>query len=315
MKRLVLLACTALASTSAFASFDLLFVAENGTSADGTGLNTRYIKRFDPVTGAYLGQFGGGLNHFVTMCVVPSRRQVYAVESGLGTFAYSMDTGDLVAQYNTVPLSLRLNASRTGFLTTYGGDAAYSTSFDFTGLTTVATPHAGSAISDIIALGTGAYAALESTTNTVRFLNSSGVETTFWTTTSGYTTRLAGSGYNSQNLTVTYTSATNPSYTYGVQVAATGTPNIQGVVNTSGVSSAWLAGAPAHTGSYLMGNSTGSGTPKMVFRTDGNGNPLYSFGSGQFTNPIAMDTYLAPEPGTWAALGLGAVAVLRRRRK
>ncbi len=64
---------------------------------------------------------------------------------------------------------------------------------------------------------------------------------------------------------------------------------------------------------YVSGvSASGAG---LVERYDRFGNFAGSFGGGQLKNPISLGVVVAPEPGTMIALGVGAAALLRRRRR
>jgi len=94
-----------------------------------------------------------------------------------------------------------------------------------------------------------------------------------------------------------------------------------GLVSSSNVTPALRHTAALGVGSYSIGTAGING----YYRNASNASPTSSatsllgsdFRSFTAANPnegLAMRLYTTPEPGTWAAMGLGAVAVMRRRR-
>jgi len=95
-------------------------------------------------------------------------------------------------------------------------------------------------------------------------------------------------------------------------LASTGTAGFLGGSNNAGGINNWLWGAAAHSGAYAVGQD--ASTSRYLIHFDNRSNLTTMIQMNTIISPAGMDTYLAPEPGTWAALGLGALAVMRRRK-
>lgn len=72
--------------------------------------------------------------------------------------------------------------------------------------------------------------------------------------------------------------------------------------------------AIGHNNMMYAAGQTGASIGSIA-RYDQFGNFAGVFGSAQLKDPIALSVVVAPEPGTMAALGLGLAAILKRRRK
>jgi len=295
----------------AHASFDVLLVADNGSNT----FQTRSIKRFDPVTGAYLGQFGSSTSDFKSMVVVPTRKQLYVSTTGNGVLVYDYNTGDLVNQFSNIsPLtSMRMNAAGTGLIITVGTNTIYSADLDMTSFPFLVT-RTGSSFYDAVQVSNGGLAAYDGAANLIRTYTSANVDSgsTVSIASTATVRSLTGTGYGSTGFGYIMNYTTGQTYYSSMSLNSSGGFSFLGS-STSAVSTNWLAAAPAHVGGYALGQTSTAGIDEVV-RFAPSGAIAGYWTTSALVNPVAMTTYLAPEPGTWAALGLGALAVLRRRR-
>lgn len=311
MRTLFLIALVGSTAVSS-ASFDLLFVADNGTGTPAT----RTIRRYDPVTGAALGSFGSAPSDWRAVCVVPSLRRVYAATVSSGVYGYDMDSGELVMRSAASFYSMRLDASGTRVLvgttnqvlsvdpaTLGSGTIALGASLGLSGgLRAVQGTFASS------------YAAFDPATNQVWGVNSAGTALGSFISFGAQNMRdLFYVGVGRSQVGMLSDGGGTSSYSFAT-VSSTGAI---GVVASAGMTSYFTtmhAGAAAHTGAYILG-SDGTGARGLARISAIGGFPGEFHAMPGLVNPVAMDTFLAPEPGTWAALGLGLVALARRRRK
>lgn len=73
-----------------------------------------------------------------------------------------------------------------------------------------------------------------------------------------------------------------------------------------------LGAAAAHSGFFISSANGGVGT---ITAYNGNRLAIRQFGSSVLIRPVSLQSVLAPEPGSLAALGLGLAALARRRRR
>lgn len=298
-----LLGCTVVAS----ASFEMLMVLDKGTKS---------IKRYDPETGSYLGEFAK--NRFfnaTSMSVDPSRNRVYVgdTDTAFGytvIHAFNYNTGEKVAQYHS-----------GGWYGAYGliarGDDAYfldaspvpkliqfnttQTNPAFT-LSSILLGNTGAAVtnrSQGVAIGNDLY--WSSSTELSKF--SLSTSTYFPNVVAGAFAGAARAvsgdvlvGRSGGGLLETY----NPFGSYaGGSVVPTAT-SIRAV-------------ASGHFEHYGLANTAGG---FVIARQNSTYpfNHLGTFGLGTMNDPAFMGVVTAPEPSTMVVAGLGIAAMLRRRR-
>lgn len=308
MFRLKGLVVLVLACACAFAqaSFELLLVADNGAN---TSFSDRKIHRFDPVTGTYLGNFGGFANAITSTHINQATNSLF-VTTGFEMTEWDYNTGLMKGHYalggSLWQAAVNPSGTRRLAFDLFSNILVYD--FPFGGL-----PNA-------IAFGGNNYASgvfIDDTTiitydngiNRFRTITTNAAVTTgaiSLTTTSalgatgyGQMSRVGGANF------VVMPGAEGMFHHYSPGSLGSGTSSIPG-------GGQGLGAAAAHSGFFISSTLGGVGT--VTAFTNGF-RPTRQFGSSVLRQPVSMQTVLAPEPGTMAALGLGALALLRRRRK
>lgn len=303
MKRFLVLGLVVCAGL-AQASFELLLVADNGM---GT-FETRKIHRFDPTTGVYLGGFGGFGSPIVSTHLDQATNSLYVIEATTIT-RWNYNTGMLLSSHSAV---------NGAYLTTVRPDEGRIAVFD--GLADFLTkpfPDMGPPVSSAGFMPSAAYrAGLWFQQNTImawdeankRFRlismdplgqsGAAGLESlSFSTGDFGQMSLVGGSNRVVMAAGGELRFATLDTVTPGL------------IASPYGLSK---AAASAHDGYYVGGTSSGVG---RVTYYDRNFNVRGIFTNGTLMDPISMQTVLAPEPGTFVAIGVGLAALLRRRKK
>lgn len=297
-----------LACLSAQASFELLLVADNGSNT----VATRKIHRFDSVSGAYLGSFGG-FNGTICATYLNQSTNSLFVTTNTGTTEWDYNTGlrknSFVSSFNsTFRSAVRPSGGR---ILTFDGfpDFVSNTFPNLSGSSVIAS--LGSAVyRSGMWLSDTSVVAFE--VNQSRFVNITMNATATTGAISGTTTAgVASTGWGQ----MARNGGTNE-----VIMAAGNTGNVYSYVpggssfttRTLGLGNA-IAAASAHSG-YFVASIPASGGA-IISSFDGSHNLSSQFGNGIVVSPISMETVLAPEPGSLAALRLGMVALLRRRSR
>jgi len=303
MKRLVILGLVICAGM-AQASFELLLVADNGV---GT-FDTRRIHRFDPTTGVYLGAFGGFSNPIISTHIDQATNSLYVIEPTTVT-RWDYNTGMLLSSHLAVN-GAYLSSVRPdeGRIAVFDGQQDFLTkSFPGTGGTVATAGFVASSTyrsglwfqqDSILAwdemsrrfrlvrmdpLGEGGNVLLESPN--------------FGTGAYGQMSLVGGDNRAVMAAGSELRFTTLDSLSPGSIASPFGLSN---------------AAARAHDGFYIGGINSGIG---RVTYYDRNFNVRGIFTNTALMDPVSMQTVLAPEPGTFAAVGVGVAALLRRRKK
>jgi hypothetical protein len=314
----------AMAAASSHASFELMYLQDSLTGK---------ITRWDPVNKVNLGSFGfpdgSFVFHTVTGGTGPSNR-VYAVSGTVGTKTLDPNTGTLVGSTNAIGVVTR-SAPSGAQLFAMAGSVVFRrdiTSFTGPGLITGLTSNTAIApISDnlIWSFGldaTGNFGAtrLDFGSSTAGSFNSlvasSGVSSS--TSAFGQSMYLT-SPIGAARLATTVLSNTNQ---HRLIVAALNAPQtaVSGITTTalSGFSTtSALSMTAAHDGFWIVGDDATTLTTTRFMRFDSQNSLLANYTVASIDVPssrfVAMNV-LAPEPGTWCALALGAGWLGRRRK-
>ncbi len=283
------------------ASFELVLVADNGTSTNAT----RKIHRFDADSGVYLGSFGSFGTNISGTHVNKATNSLF-VNDGTILSEWDYNTGAFKGTYAInfgTQFAVRPDQQRVAAF--IGGANLLTYTFP--------TPS-----------GLGSTA----------FVSGAQYRAGFWTDNSEIVAfdgnsrvfRRIAMNANADLGTATAASAAFVSNTFGQIARNAGTNDLLmaagtelKVINTQTFSintlgspiGTTVAIASGHEGYFLA--STGASA--LVTRYDRFRNFRGQYGSGILTSPVSMQTVLAPEPGTMIALGAGALALLRRRKK
>lgn len=300
MKRVAILALGLGLCSLSFASFDLMFVVDNNNA----------VHRVDPTTGAYLGNFA--LSFAPTAMVASyANKRLYALSAGRIS-AYDYSNGQLLNVFTVGTAQGGLAISPDGTML-YAGN----TSTGAINRVTSGGVNMGAFIS-----GLGSNSMSLSTDPSGNLYITSGPNSYSYTST----------GALISTSTTPLTNATASAYSYGgsmfvpalLQVnggssygwnimsgSSLGSPVLYNLANMSIVQGT----ASGHLGAYVMGKDSASAGLRI---TKLEPYPQFvgaSFVMPQITSHRASAIVLAPEPGTWATLGLGALTLLRRRKK
>lgn len=299
--RLILLGAGALLSSASFASYELLLT---------TDFNNNRVNRYDPQTGTFLGSFGQGyMNAPAKIALDESKGLAYITNYSSGTIqVWNYSTGVYENEFASGGLCWGLTRLSNGNIAAATGSAV-----------SIFTP-TGTLVSSFSTGGFNGYSC--DTDGTYIYVGDINVIRKF--TTGGSlvgTLNFSGGrtpydikfrngvgfvgGLNYKGIFATFNSNTMTGYSEKTISGFTTAMDVEAIAMGHGAAV------------YLAGQSSASGTPTAVTRFNSlsllYGGTFASQASG--TRISGMAIVVAPEPGTWAALGLGAVILLRRRRR
>ncbi|MBL8059657.1 MAG: PEP-CTERM sorting domain-containing protein [Chthonomonas sp.] len=298
-------------TAGANASFDLILVADNTGSF--TGPVTSKVHRYDGDSGVYLGYFDAGLNPIQDLAVNGATNEAFVATMN-GVNVYNIGTGALKRQIGT---------GNTGALKMHNGELYRTTGTQLfrvnqtTGANTLVKTWT-SAISDFAFSGNGSYMLYNSPSKLLEGFNSSGVLGTSFTATalSASTGRVSFDGGNPNYF---YLMGDAPAPTAGIYygtVTAAGTYALNNANWSNTFFQSFLDIAPSHTGFWMYGNTGGTNERFLVRMNSGIGaGGDHFFKTPQVTNAGQIAVVLAPEPGTFIAVGVGVAALLKRRKR
>lgn len=300
------LVCVGLASAASHASFEMLLVL------DGT---TKSVHRFDPQSGAYLGNFGAGwLNN----------PQNITIDQGTGT-AYVWESEAITSTSKVIAFNYNTGERKGGgFLTGFYSEPVQAFrrangEFLVAGQA-LCSKMSPAGVADITYSSTGSQGGVAEGTDGQVYL-------------ANYTTKRV-SRYSLSGTLLATTSATSfvgegqMTRFGGRMYFATSASNVfsidQGFANNGG---SWRQLNTANVGTtrglafghdglmYIAGMNAG-GTAGIVQRWDASLSQFGgTFGESVLKNPISCAAVVAPEPGTLAACAVGLAALVRRRKK
>ncbi|MCE9559205.1 MAG: PEP-CTERM sorting domain-containing protein [Armatimonadetes bacterium] len=305
MNTRILVICLSLLAVSARASFELLLVADNGSNT----FATRAIHRFDPATGAYLGKFGG-FNLTIAATFLDQATNSLYVTAANGTTRWNYNTGEFLGS-STFATAAGQVAVRPG------GDRAVFlnglTDMLFTDYPTIGGGAnlgflAGASYSSAMWTSKTSLVAFE--TNQSRMVN---LTTNLAGTTATVGTISTGGAASADSGQI----CANGGATQLIVAGGTGgnariyVPGTTAVGTLNSVGGNVMSAASAHFGFFLGSNQGAAGRVDFY---DNRFNLTRQFGQSVLVNPVSMQSVLAPEPGSMAGLGLGLVALLKRRK-
>ncbi len=299
---------------ASFASFDLVLVADN--TGDVTGPVTTKIHRYDGGSGTYLGNFGLGIADIVDMAVNQAANELYTINDQGRIYVVDYNTGNIKREFTISATNLKFH---NGVL--YRSNGTVMGSVNLVTGTTTTLINWSQTITDFAFANNGSLALFNGTSGNLQGYSSAFVagSTATITTLSASGAKMStdfGAGNNVtvmglQASTTIATSTTRATYS----LSNTGTPSANGSgTYISGFSNNFIDLAPAHYGYWMYGKN-GTGANALYQFGTSLSQPQNIFTTPQVSQPGPIAVVLAPEPGTMIALGLGAAALLRRRRK
>jgi len=308
MRYMAVLVIASLAASSV-ASFEMVLVADDGQNT----VATRKIHRFDPVSGVYLGSFGG-FNASITSTYLNQSTNSLFVMSANGFTEWNYNTGLLK---NSIPYPLvaaiqyvvRPSGDRIAIFDNLADVPIFSfptfSSLQTHGLLPGALYRSGiwTSNTSMIAFESAQSRFVNLSFNAAGTTSTTGVVSNVVAATTRWGQMAKNGGTNQ---VVMATGTLGGFYSYA--------PNGTTFTNNPGVLAGnALSAASAHSG-FFIGYNTGAATGRVDY-FDGNRNYTRSFGIGQVVSPVSMQTVLAPEPGTMAIFGLGLAALKLRRKR
>lgn len=298
-------------STSAMASFDLILVADSGQSV---------VHRYDGDSGTYLGKFGEGTLGTVRGVMADKATQTAYVAHSNGYSAFNYNTGEhLYYNDRTGSSTHDFAIGSNGFLMTAHSNVSSTVIRWFSGASP-ASPFFNVTTSS----GAGSMTSIGTASDGRKY---------GYNVTLGQLIGWASNGLISDQL-VTYGTATGISKgavrgDEMVMLSAggntrritlpTGTAFAGGALTNPFTTSVEFDFGHEGDGWGLGTNASGTRLQRYAKTIGGAGNFYDAVGPGrtlsQVTTPVGMSVVTAPEPGTLIALGAGALALLRRRRK
>lgn len=299
----------------AHASFELVMVADRGTQS---------VHRFDGNTGLYLGSFGGGyVQNPIGMCIDQATGRAFVVDavSGDGStnalarvWTFNYNTGEYLSSFSAPysyvypQIAFRNNVLYLGIsgsiVDAYSTSGSILNSYQFTG----SSAPRGTAVDDNGKIwtveGNKVYTYLPGG-GTTAFTMASSVAAS---TSNGQrqiaisgSRMLAAGAISISRINLSGLVAANPANPISTSTYATYTA-INGVGFGHG-----------DIGYYTGTVSAGQGRISRILYSEGL--TLQTFGTGILNDPRSVAVVVAPEPSSFVALGIGALALLRRRKR
>lgn len=302
MKSIALLACFGVAAMSQ-ASFELILAMDRGTGSNGK------VHRYDGDSGTYLGSFASGWVGANSVMAMNQSANELAIGSGGFIRIFNYNTGELKRTLFTGgTLTTLTYTGGNNFSYTLGLSTGIFTINSVTGgATTISTATTGALVKHLVMNGSDIRYTDSSTNKAFRSTNGGSSFSSYNIPAPALTGGLAqgiASGNNFGDYYYTTTSFGGIYYDYG---SGAGSLAFAGFSGTTGV-------GLAHGGAnFILGAATAGGA--RFIKTDTYLNPGFQFDAPQIAAPGHIAVVVAPEPGSWVALGLSAAALLSRRRR
>ncbi len=310
MKSVIVASLLLVTINLAQASFDLMVIP----TSDGT------INRYDPVNNIRLGSFGSG-PAIKDLSINPLTKQLVALRGGTAAL-YNLNTGDRlgVTQIDAFSNHTVWNSANSSMTVVVPYvSSTFLDSIVFNPFGYQFSSPIGASLYNYLRVGSAGLGFTNSATPQLAYSpTGSGTPTLTSTFLTGITRmspfQLGSSGYN-------YMTAQNASSTTLYAVINPGASASIGTANWS-TTEFDLAQptfvVPSHDGLYIMGKSSTSADWRII-DLGLLGGAAIQYNSRVLTGltytPARPAIILAPEPGTMIAIGLGIVAMVKRRRK
>lgn len=305
MKKLAILSALVCVGP-AHASFELLLAADS---------NSGKILRFDGLTGASFGSFGFGSN-LKSITTHKASNTCWALY-GSTVRRFNYNTGAYLGEFNVQPSTVSIHMDFNGGMLYAPNNTPNVTFYDSTGLPSsslLTNPwNAGAAVSHVHQFtdGTfaGGYMTLEATPasgyQVYIFSPTFAPFTFYFGGLTGARPAISPIGGLAEGLVWI-----NAGQLYGFGGFGGGVSFLPEASLTAPVSL-----APAHHGYFVGGKNATTPTTGMIHHYSTTNQYLYGFSTGANTNIVALSAINAPEPAGLAALGVGILAVLARKRR
>lgn len=293
-------ALIAVCASQAMASFELLLVSDSGSDT---------IRRFDPVSGAAFGSFGGGfLVDPVGVAVNTVLGEAVVADAGGRRITYwNYNTGEYL-RTSIVPSGVTyLNQNPDGTVNLAYSNRVVRYGWGFGSPIATYAGASGLTVQQGMLQADGRLYVSHRDSVNVAYRWHDAPTGALIGTTNWVADRTVAIGSHSVNV---YASTT--SVAFEVDIHGNG-PFFQFASFLSGYDA--VAGVAAGHGSAAYAAVRSTGGTWEVRRYDALANVVMpGFAVGQLTTPTGMAIVVAPEPASLVALGLGALALMRRRR-
>lgn len=307
---LSLMAVAAAATFGQSRSYELLLVVD---------ATTKSVHRFDTASGAYFGSFGAGLLNNPTSIAVDKASGMAFVKDGNEVLGFDYSTGRHFVDIALPAQAAQGMATHGGKLLVAGGTLSSVLLYDIaTGaaLGSWATP--GIARTDLVTVANNGYA----------YANGEQSAGGSWCNTLDLTTGVSTYVFSSSTTSVAHQgSALGNVFAYqwdatsfvrwttlpggSVMPASPFVVSFGAVLSFSGQKGM----TSGHSDVYVSGRMLSDPSRGTIARYNSLGTFRGQFGSTYLYDPVSLACVVAPEPASLAALGIGALVMLRRRRR
>lgn len=285
------------------ASFELILAMDRGTGSNGK------IHRYDGDSGTYLGSFASGWVGANSVMAMNQSANELAIGSGGFLRIFDYNTGELKRTlFTSGTMTTLAYAGGSNFSYTLASSSGIFTINSVTGgASTISTAIAGALVKHLVVNGSDIRYTDSSTNKIFRSTNGGTSFSSYNIPAPALTGGLAqgiSSGNNFNDNYYTSTSFGGFYYDYG---SGTGSLSLSGFSGTTGV-------GRAHGGSNFILGTAAAGGARFI-KTDSYLGAGFQFDAPQIATPGHIAVVVAPEPRSWVALGIGAAALLSRRRR
>ncbi len=289
----------------AFGSFEVLMVSDSGTDS---------IHRFDPITGSYFGSFGGGFLRDPVGVVADGSGNAYIYDANRRLSVWNSSTGEYITSFDLVSGGTSLTRNGDGTLNVALSDRVIRYSTTGTTLATYVRQgtnklYQGIQLADGLFYTSSYDGPGQDSYEWFNYATGASVgRLTSWA--QQRVANLSSGIYNTVNVFESTTSLIYEKH----RVQGAGPNSFANFSDNTLTNPAGVAGG--HGGlTYVVGQVRAAPTTGGIMRWDRNSMVLGTmFGNNIIKTPTGMASIIAPEPASLLALGLGALAVMRRRK-
>jgi len=303
--RRVLIIASALVCSQAFASFELALITDS---------TQKCVHRYDPVTGAYMGNFGKGSLLNVTSIAVDRSTSKAFVLDGYIIRSFNFNTGEYLGSSGSVfstsaklavdPVGGRVYVNNGPYVDAYDESLTFQTTYTEAGASFTAMDIIGGRYLTVQNQAAGRLDYLDLSLASPTFVAGSVTGDSTGITTMAARNDGSGRGIFFRSVAPGYIRLHNQSTAYANNLATS-------LTTVSGLAS-------GHGGKFYAVGTNASGASVMgryIADSSLYGGESDVLNISNVTTPAGIATVIAPEPSTMVALGLGALALLKRRKK